>query len=665
MIAGIKKYTFLVHHRDYADLLNSLRDAGVVHIVEKRKLDENSEIQDDVNQLKRYRAAARQLTKLVPGLTRSEKVENPEEVLSEMENLIKEIEERKHSIEKLKAEAARSMPWGNFNSDTFRKLEDSDWTISLFSCLKKQFREEWNEKYTVEIINDETSRLYFAVIHRRDEFPELDADTEKIPEKSAAAINEEITRHENIISGITEKIKSMAPVWNRSFDEGCNTVISRIDYKTVEHQADKYVDNNLYILEGWVPDEEKEKFEELLRNSECYSFLTEPGENEKIPIILKNNKFAQLFEPITRLFSLPDYRELDLTPFFAPFFMLFFGFCLGDAGYGLFFVLGGFLVKKRVSQKFRPYVSLVQYLGAAAILFGIISGTFFGINLIDTGYTITGQSVVRMKEYGVPEKIIADLEQLKGESFPTRSGFTDKVVSIIGEDEFNNVKAGILKSAESDFSLLRSFRYLMQDSLSMFYLAIILGALQILFGMVVKIFNISRQKGFKYSFSVIGWVVLLLTLIIFKGGAAIKLIDETRFKLLFNGLLIFSLVLIFIFNTPGINVFLRIGKGMWDTYNVVTGIFGDLLSYIRLFALGISSSILGFVFNDISSQMLSVPYVGWLLFVIILVIGHVLNLFMATLGGFVHPLRLTFVEFYKNAGFNGGGIEYKPFKLKQ
>jgi len=665
MIAGIKKYTFLVHHRDYADLLNSLRDAGVVHITEKRKLDEGSEIQDDINLLKRYRSAIRELSSLAPRSGATDQTEDPSAALTDFESLTKEIVEKKQLVEKLKAGVNKSIPWGSFDPGTMQKLQDSDWNISLYSCSGKKFREEWSENYAVEIISRENHRIYFAVVHRKDEIPGIDADPEKIPERPAAEVKEEIALNEDAINGLEERIRSMAPAWVKSLDDGYNSVINRIDYTTVQHQADKYVENNLYLLEGWVPDEEEEKLKELLGNSECYFFISEPGENEKIPIILKNSKFARLFEPITRLFSLPDYRELDLTPFFAPFFMLFFGFCLGDAGYGLFFVLAGFLVKKRVSQKFRPYVSLIQYLGAAAVLFGIISGTFFGINLIDTGYTITDQSVVRMKEYGIPEKTITDLEQLKGESFSTRSGFTDEVVSIIGEDEFSGVKNAILKSAESDFSVLRSFRHLMQDSLSMFYLAIIMGAIQILFGMVLKVVNISKQKGFKYSLSVIGWIVLLITLIIFKGGAAMKLFDETRFKLLFNGLLIFSLLLIFIFNTPGINVFLRIGKGMWDTYNVVTGIFGDLLSYIRLFALGISSSILGLVFNDISAQMLSVPYVGWLLFLIILVIGHTLNLFMATLGGFVHPLRLTFVEFYKNAGFNGGGIEYKPFKLKQ
>ena len=97
---------------------------------------------------------------------------------------------------------------------------------------------------------------------------------------------------------------------------------------------------------------------------------------------------------------------------------------------------------------------------------------------------------------------------------------------------------------------------------------------------------------------------------------------------------------------------------------MVTGVFGDLLSYIRLFALGISSAILGFVFNDISLQLLNIPYVGWLFFLILLLFGHSINLFLATLGGFIHPMRLTFVEFYKNAGFEGGGKEYKPFIIK-
>jgi V/A-type H+-transporting ATPase subunit I len=98
---------------------------------------------------------------------------------------------------------------------------------------------------------------------------------------------------------------------------------------------------------------------------------------------------------------------------------------------------------------------------------------------------------------------------------------------------------------------------------------------------------------------------------------------------------------------------------------MVSGLLGDLLSYIRLFALGICSGVMGFVFNDLAMKLSgdAPPVVSQLIMILILVIGHGLNIFMSALGSFVHPMRLTFVEFYKNAGFEGGGKKYKPFKF--
>ena len=152
-------------------------------------------------------------------------------------------------------------------------------------------------------------------------------------------------------------------------------------------------------------------------------------------------------------------------------------------------------------------------------------------------------------------------------------------------------------------------------------------------------------------------------MLVFEGGSSeeLNLIDKEKYSLVYNILLGLSGVLIVFFNNPDINIFARFGSAIWNAYNVVTGVFGDLLSYIRLFALGISSAILGFVFNDIASQFLSIKYFGWIPFVLLLVFGHGINLFLASLGGFIHPMRLIFVEFYKNADFIGGGKEYKPF----
>ena len=270
-----------------------------------------------------------------------------------------------------------------------------------------------------------------------------------------------------------------------------------------------------------------------------------------------------------------------------------------------------------------------------------------------------------MNNAGIPENTVSLIDQTKGVHFESRKSFSDGIIQIIGDDSFNKHKRVILKSADSDIPFLNTFRHLMLDSLNMFYLAMLLGALQIIFGMVLKVVNISKQKGFRYSLSTIGWIVLILTLSVFQGGNMLGIVNIENLRLLYLSLIVIAGVLIFLFNNPDKNIFIRLGLGLWDSYGIITGVFGDLLSYIRLFALGISSSILGFVFNEISAQLLSVKYVGWLFFIIVLLIGHSLNIAIAALGSFVHPMRLTFVEFYKNAGFTGGGIEYKPFKIKK
>ena len=119
--------------------------------------------------------------------------------------------------------------------------------------------------------------------------------------------------------------------------------------------------------------------------------------------------------------------------------------------------------------------------------------------------------------------------------------------------------------------------------------------------------------------------------------------------------------LILFFNDLKSNIFIRFGKGLWELYGI-TGIVGDVLSYVRIFALGLASSIFGFVINDMGMQIREIPWIGYIIAFVFLIIGHTANLLLSSLSSFVHPLRLTFVEFYKNAGFAGGGKAYKPFR---
>jgi V/A-type H+-transporting ATPase subunit I len=359
------------------------------------------------------------------------------------------------------------------------------------------------------------------------------------------------------------------------------------------------------VLEGWVPKEKVEELNNFLEKEKVLYLVNKPGKNDKVPVLLENNKFSSKFEPLGELYSLPSYKELDLTPFYAPFYMLFFGFCLGDVGYGVLMVAASLLMKNRVEKSLRKVVSMITYLGLSTILFGIISGTVFGIALYETNLPVYSTLHEKFQANGT---------------------------------DINNI---------------------------LFYLSLLLGGIQILFGMFLKAANEIVQMGWKYSLSTIGWILLILGGIVLYSLKYTGVYSQEQLTIPFYALLAVSGILILFLNNPEKNLLINLGSGLWNTYNMITGVLGDLLSYIRLFALGISTAILGYVFNSLAVQMSGdIPVLNIIIMVIILVIGHSINLFMSGLGSFVHPMRLTFVEFYKNADFTGGGKKYNPFRRK-
>ena len=193
---------------------------------------------------------------------------------------------------------------------------------------------------------------------------------------------------------------------------------------------------------------------------------------------------------------------------------------------------------------------------------------------------------------------------------------------------------------------------------NMFNVAVGLGAAQILFGQIVRIFNRTKQNGsFLYGLSTLGWVILMIS------GILVLLGVIPGTSILFYVLLAIAGVLIFFFNSPHKNPFINVGAGLYSCYEMATGVVGDLVSYVRLFAIGLCGAIIGQVFNALSVGLSgNIPVLSWIFMAVILLIGHGLNIFISALGAFVHPVRLTFVEFYKNAGFEGGGRKFTPFK---
>jgi V/A-type H+-transporting ATPase subunit I len=592
MISPMIKYSFLIYHKEYLQFLEELQKLGMLHIIQKTK-EVNEQIKESLNEIG-------ELNKTIKLLEKRNVIEKPVDysvdgfaILEKIKRHLEEIALIDLEQEELGRDIQKATPFGDFSNDIKEKFEKVNIQFKFYSCSEKKFKEEWKTNYYLEIINQIKGSLYFVVLQQDNEQINIDAEEIKLPKETLSILKNKYAANSQRIEEINKALDEISINYKQVLLSTRKEIQVKTDYNLAINQTEKQAEEKVLLIEGWIPEEKKEELELFLQNQTVVYVSTKPASDDKVPILLKNGKFAKLFEPIGKLFSLPNYVELDLTVFFAPFFMLFFGLCVGDSGYGLVLLLGTLLYRRKAKPDLKPILTLAAWLGGATVILGMLTGTVFGFSL-------------------------------------------------------------------GELNLFSSYKKYFLQPIVMFYLAIAVGMVQIIFGMGLKAANQIKQRGYKYGLSTIGWILLILTLGLFVGGekAGLNLESLSIVKIV---LFAISFGLIFLFNNPDKNIFANLGLGIYESYNMVTGIFGDMLSYIRLFALGISSSILGLVFNQISIPFLSIDYWGWIPFILLLLIGHGLNIFLSCLSGIVHPMRLTFVEFYKNAGFNGGGKEYKPF----
>ncbi len=601
MISKMKKLAFLIYHKDYDTFLEQVRNLGVVHVVTKSQGEaESQDLQATIRLSARYAAAI----KLLEGMNvkaadkTSGNADKGEQVLDKLEALQQHDAETNHRIQAIEKEITAMEPWGDFKMESLKRLRDAGYEVGFYICSDKMYDEEWETQYHAVVINHIGSKVYFVTVTPVTETVSLDVESAKIADRSLSEI---INEKEKLDAERAETEKAMKELAENSIPDlkAAQVRTSQlVDFDKVKLSADSLAGNKLMLLEGWAPAENAQQLNDFLKSSEVYYEISDPVPGDNVPIQLNNKGFFKLFEPIMKLYMLPKYNELDLTPFFAPFFMLFFGLCLGDTGYGLFILLGisGYrLIAKSISPSMKPILTLVQLLGLSTAICGLLTGTCFGFNLYDLN---------------VP--------------------FIQKMKEVI-----------------------------MLDNQQMFNLSLILGAIQIIFGMTLKAVNQAIQFGFKYAISTIGWLLVLVSTAVAFAAPGVMAMGGT----LHLAILAVGGLMVYLFNSPGKNIFLNIGLGLWDTYNMATGLLGDILSYVRLFALGLSGGILAGVFNSLAVGMSPDNVIaGPIVMVLIFVIGHSINIFMNVLGAMVHPMRLTFVEFFKNSGYEGGGKEYKPFK---
>ena len=588
MITQMKKYTFLVFHREYEAFLEQLREVGVVHITEKA-----AGMADDAH-LQELLAKAENTRKIIAQGA-------PDQLLTEKANL----EQR---IASTKKEADRMAIWGDFSAEHLEQLKAAGYTLRYFSCAKKLFQEEWGI-----VVAEDGATVYFVHVEGLgvQELSSLEVCQEQqLGAKSAADLQKDVEGLHGLLVAQNARIELWAKENIPALEAELKDLQQQIDWKRVTLNTETECDGALKLLEGFCPIDQVPALHEMLAKQDVYYQEEDPTAEDNTPIKLRNNRFTQLFESLTGMYGWPNYGEFDPTPILAPFFLLFFALCMGDCGYGILLMIIGMLIAKKKLNiaMFEGLGPIITVLGVGTTVVGFFLGTFMGIDLYAAEW--------------VPQAL--------------------KDVMIKGNLE--------LAGSSYDVQMV---------------LALCIGVFHICLAMVVKAICYTKQTGFKENIATWGWTLLIV------GGLIVAILGMTVlpaevFKWTLIAVAVVSALGIYIFNTPGRNPLINIGAGLWETYNMATGILGDVLSYIRLYALGLAGGMLGAAFNNLGLMVMGGTTEGatwqWLPFVLILVLGHVLNLAMSALGAFVHPLRLSFVEYFKNAGYEGKGTLYQPFK---
>ena len=589
MIDRMTKYSFILLNGEEGALLDQLQQLGLVDITRSEKPvdEESSKLSGEIDLIQG----------LVHGIKSIDLPEDTKPVAAPEMDLVRlaggalmHYADSSAKIASLRREETAMQHWGHFDPALLEKLSEAGVPLQFHILPGKQFKQEWQQEYALDIVSRDKDHVYF-VVAGEDGLP----GGVPAPTRDAAAVDAELQdalrAHENL-QGIVATLKERLP----ELETRKRGAYARLDKYLAGQAAVPAAENTIVTLVGYAPAESDATVTRTLEEAGVFYLKEEASVTDRPPIRFKNNKFVKMFEVLTDMYGRPEYDGFDPTPFISVFFLLFFAFCMGDAGYGLVLILIGILLRKSA----KDLAPLIVTLGVGTVVIGFLFHNFFSMDISQWPL----------------------FAPIKGIFIPSE---------IAGND-------------------------------ATMILALAAGILHICLAMVVKAINAVRVRGFAASLGTLGWTLLIVGGVTVAAVSLAGVLDAAVTRWIIIGLGAVSALGIFVFNDPKRNKLANVGMGLWDTYNMITGLMGDVLSYLRLYALGLAGSMLGMAFNDMGKMVLGdgTNPVLWVFFILLVLVGHALNIAMCALGAFVHPLRLNFLEFFKNSGYEAGGRKFKP-----
>ncbi|MGB3999777.1 MAG: V-type ATPase 116kDa subunit family protein [Desulfomonilia bacterium] len=525
-----------------------------------------------------------------------------EELTAYAEEKLQAFQDSELRVQSLQRMIADLRPWGNFDLAHIRTLEASGVHIRRYRMDAKKFEEfQPPENVMIEVADRKKEVLFYTLSF--DEPQEIpNATMLSWPEKGLDEAEAELSRHQEQMKSLSAELASLAARAEIIKKQWIATLNEVAFTGTL---ATLHRDPYLFGLQGWIPQNQESTLHKKLEESRLPLHLVtrEPFEDEEPPILIRNNWFVQRILPLQSLYGFPKYRHLDPSPFFAFFMVMFFGICMGDLGYGLLVYSIGYLMGRKWSGRSDTLDLVIKLIKAFAV-----SSMIIGI--------LTGSV------FGYP--------------------FENRSWVLLDLD----VNAG--------------------NPMILFYISLGLGVVHLtlsyLMGIAQALYFYQKMQKLGIMFVLWGGVLLIARAIWF--GAPDMVLNLPMY---YGGIgfLALGILLTLLFPNDSKKWAARLGVGLWNVYGL-TSLVGDLLSYARLFGLGIATGSVASVMNQLAVMTYDGlgPVIGGPFALLIIVAGHAFNLALAILGSTVHSARMHFVESFKNF-FEGGGIEYKPFKIER
>ena len=635
MIVPMKKVSLIIRENEKEDALKRLRELGIVHI----EITEGSG--------KRLETLRKQIELLESAIfiIGKKKIKqefvSSEEALSLAQQIVSLDEERKQcQTEKnmLISELERLKSWGDIDLNGIGDLESKGYDISFYEMPKKEYKLLDDNIKTVRLSSTKSSIRFMLFKSRSDKcedvFSSLSGYRLALPKISTQEMKRKISEIVARIEEIEEAIDL-----NARYIESMKTAIQNSE-KEVEFEtyATGMVDENLSpegnscvsvsYFTGYVEEENLNKLKQAAENNAWGLLAEEPKEGDNVPTKLKNNKFVSLIYPLTDfLGTVPGYFEYDISGWFLAFILIFFGMIFGDGGYGLLVcavaaipILKSLITKKKIS----PTFLLVGLFGISTVLWGTLTCTWFGLS---------------------PEKLP---EWIKSLSVPVISNvYADK----IWHPFWTNGTVGLTTA----------------QNLQIFCFSLALIQLTVA--------HIKDAKRNKNSLKVLGDVGSILQLLgiyylvlslvvnseVFSFGLVIGGIPVGTTAIALIGI---GFVLSFVFSNYEGSVIKAITSSLKNIVSVLLGVvnvFSDIVSYIRLWAVGLAGAAISATVNELAGPLMG-NFMFMILAIILLVFGHGLNMILNILSVIVHGIRLNTLEFSSHLDMSWSGNKFKPFK---